>query len=139
MNQRRPKVVASFGAAVCLAIAPGCLGRAIQVASSPPGADVYMNGTPIGRTPATTGFEFYGQYDIRLRKDGFEPISASPSASMPLWEIPPFDLIASVLPITLRDKNVWEYRLEPSPDMSDTANRDAIIERARSLRGDLDH
>lgn len=133
-----PSRVALAGAALAGALlSTGCLERTIEVSTSPPGAEVYVNDAYIGRTPTTTGFEFYGQYDVRIRKDGYEPISTNRNASMPLWELPPIDLAASAVPITLPNEQRWDFEMQPSPDMNAPAERESIIERARALRSTI--
>ncbi len=133
-NYSQPRLALAGVALLSTAILTGCLERTIQVSTTPPGAEVYLNDAYIGRTPTTTGFEFYGQYDVRVCNDGFEPISTDRNASMPLWEVPPLDLAASALPFTLRSEQRWEFEMQPSPDMNVPAEREGIIERARSLR-----
>jgi PEGA domain len=133
-----PRTTATLAAGSLAAIMPwamlGCLERTIQVASSPPGAEVFINDVYVGRTPAATGFEYYGTYDVRLRKEGHEPITTHRSVSMPVWEIPPIDLAASALPLTFRARESWHFDLMPSEDLGNAANQEALIERARALR-----
>lgn len=111
----------------------GCLERKIHVTSEPPGATVFMNDVEIGRTPVTTGFSYHGVYDVRLRKEGSEPLSTHQRALEPIWEIPPFDLAAIALPITFTKQHTWHYDLAPSPP----ADPAGLIARARDLRAQV--
>jgi hypothetical protein len=48
----------------------GCVQRHITITSEPEGALVYLNNNEIGRTPITTDFTYYGNFDVQLRKEG---------------------------------------------------------------------
>ncbi|MFG0285966.1 MAG: PEGA domain-containing protein [Phycisphaerales bacterium JB039] len=127
-------------AALLLALAcacAGCLQRRIHITSQPPGATVWLNGVEIGRTPVEADFTFYGDYDVRLRKEGYEPHAASKWAVMPWYEIPPIDFVVMALPWTVRNTVRWDFELEPAPDLSapDAADaREALLQRAIELR-----
>ena len=114
----------------CLAVLPGCLERKITVVSEPPGATVWLNDVEVGRTPCTTGFMYYGEYDVRLQKEGFEPVSTHKSARTPLWEIPPIDLAATALPVTITRDVQWRFDLDPAP----TGDAEGLVARARELQ-----
>lgn len=110
----------------------GCLERKITVTSNPPGATVWINDTEVGRTPLSTGFKYYGSYDVRLRRDGYEPLSTSRDAIAPITEYPPFDLFASAAPWTIRKNVEWKFDLVPiDPGLTEPK---ALIERASAMR-----
>ena len=52
----------------------GCGDRTISITSSPSGALVWVNDREVGRTPVQIGFIYDGQYDVRIERDGYEPI-----------------------------------------------------------------
>ena len=114
----------------CVAVLPGCLERRITVTSDPPGATVFINDTDVGRTPLTTGFQFYGEYDVRVRKPGFEPISTHRTASSPLWEYPPLDIAAIAVPVSIQKNVKWNFELSPVSEESTKG----LVERAKELR-----
>ena len=60
--------VFACGLAIC---STGCLKRTISVTTEPPGALVWINDVEVGRTPLETDFTFYGIYDVRLRREGW--------------------------------------------------------------------
>jgi hypothetical protein len=66
---------------VTLASTTGCasiLGRKLHgvvVESEPPGADVYVNGMRMGRTPMTLELKADKAYNIEFRKSGYEPVT----------------------------------------------------------------
>ncbi|MCL4222054.1 MAG: PEGA domain-containing protein [Phycisphaerales bacterium] len=119
-----------------LLVLPGCLQRRIRVTSDPPGAFVWVNDTEIGRTPAETTFTFFGDYDVRLELDGYEPVHEMRRAKAPLHEYPGPDLVAAALPVKFKTLIEWHFDLSPSlehalpPDQLDAE----MVERARRLR-----
>ncbi|MEO1498872.1 MAG: PEGA domain-containing protein, partial [Planctomycetota bacterium] len=73
---------------ICAVPMAGCLERTITVTSEPPGAIVTLNDVEIGRTPVTTEFTYFGVYDVRVRKDGYEPLVTRRETTTPWWEYP---------------------------------------------------
>jgi hypothetical protein len=118
---------------------PGCLERRLTITSEPPGATATVNGVEIGRTPVSASFLYYGDYDIELQRQGSEPLRARATASAPLYEYPPIDLLASAIPATISSHIKWHYKLEP--ELSQTQPRpaleQALRERAAALRARL--
>lgn len=113
----------------------GCVTRRIVVTSEPPGASVWVNDQPIGRTPAEVGFDYFGVYDVRLRLEGYEPITTKANASAPIYEYPPFDAVAEALPGTRETLITWHYVLTPALELQGDPREQerALIERAREL------
>jgi len=128
-NPRMTRTLLPAVAITGLLALPGCVRRTITINSSPDGALVWLNDREIGRTPVTVDFVHYGTYDVVLTKDGYEPLVTTGKAKTPLWDTPPLDLGAELLPARLRSQIVWDYALTPSE--SDSA---AVIERGRALR-----
>ncbi len=110
-------------------VAAGCVRRTILITSEPPGALVWLNDREIGRTPVVVDFEYYGTYDVRLQRPGYEPLMTSGTASAPWWEIFGVDLLSELAPFPLRSWVQWQYELEPRND-----DPEALIERAQELR-----
>ena len=121
---------------VCLS---GCLERRVSITSEPPGATVTINDVEVGRTPVEAGFTYYGTYDVRVEKEGYEPLRVKPRASAPLYEMPPFDLAATAVPARIETVVPWKFTLEPSLASNkslDELNAD-VIARAKTLREQL--
>lgn len=112
----------------------GCLERRLHITSDPPGALVHLNDAEVGRTPCEVDFEFYGVYDVRLELEGFEPLMTSAEAKVPAHELPVVDLAALILPVKFKNDVRWHFALTPTD-----ADTDALLGRARDLRGQLDH
>ena len=103
-----------------------------MITSDPSGALVWLNDREIGRTPVDVEFVHYGTYDVRLIKDGFEPLLTFGEAKPPLWDNVGLDLVAELLPMELQSDIRWHYDLQPRDD-----SRDALLERARAVRAGL--
>jgi hypothetical protein len=104
------------------------------VTSEPPGALVTLNGVEVGSTPLEVGFRYYGQYDLRLRKDGYAPLAAAPWANAPWYEYPPIDFL--ILPLPIETTVRWHYALEPASVERDAPA--ALIDRAEQMRRAVD-
>ena len=121
-------------AIVALAIvaisAIGCTDRRIYVTSEPCGARVYLNDVDVGVTPLETNFTYFGTYDVRVRKDGYEPLVTQAEADAPWHEQPGLDLVAAAIPGEERTEVRWHFVLEPAD-----ADVGGLLERAAALRG----
>lgn len=117
----------------------GCLERRVAVTSEPPGALVTINDVEIGRTPVEADFTYYGDYDVRLDLDGYEPLRTRARASTPIYEYPPFDLAATAVPARIEHVTRWHFKLEKSlEDTQAPAEFErGLLDRARSLRGQM--
>lgn len=120
--------------AICLAVGAallsGCVDRRIHIASTPPGASVILNDAEVGVTPCEVNFTYFGVYDVRLHKAGYEPLVTKAEAKAPVHEWPGIDLAAAAVPTTKRTRIEWHFTL--SPEVIDDA---ALLARAAELRG----
>lgn len=112
----------------------GCSQRTLVVTSEPPGARVIVNDQDLGTTPLSADFTFYGTYDVRVEKDGFEPLRTSAPARAPLHEYPPIDL--ALLPLPIRNSVRWHFTLSPMLERQlPERELDArLLDRARAMR-----
>lgn len=110
----------------------GCVERNLRINSDPQGARVFVNDREVGVTPVKLSFLWYGDYDIILRRPGFQTLKTHHHVSAPWYEHPPIDLVAECLiPVTIKDEHVLPtYRLEPAP----TPAVDEVVQRAVQLR-----
>ncbi|MGH7244965.1 MAG: PEGA domain-containing protein [Phycisphaerales bacterium] len=131
MNKR---FVIASGLAFTLA---GCAQKVIEITTEPSGALVTLNDVPVGRTPLQTGFTYYGDYDIQVRKDGYEPLRTKATAWTPIYERPPLDLASAPFPYETVVK--WHFKLEPALEKSEpkTQFEDGLISRAKGLRDQI--
>jgi hypothetical protein len=111
----------------------GCVRRVIDITSDPPGARVWVNDREAGRTPCSVEFTHYGRYDVRLRREGFEPVAGWGDADEPVWDFVGCDLVSEVVPARLTSRVQWHFTLIPTD--KDEA---ALVRRARAMRTGLD-
>ena len=74
-------------------------------------------------------FLYYGEYDLRLEKEGHEPIMTTRWAKTPVWELPVVDLFAEVVAPDRESNVCWEFKLQPRND-----NADLLLYRAKRFR-----
>ncbi|MEE2907629.1 MAG: PEGA domain-containing protein [Planctomycetota bacterium] len=112
-----------------LIFSSGCVRRKLSISSTPPGALVWVNHREVGRTPLTVDFTHYGTYDVRIEREGMEPVMTSKKASAPIWDLPGPDLVVEVLPFQANSTIEWHFDLDPRDE-----SHDALVERARAFR-----
>lgn len=129
-------LAAAFGA-ILLSTLAGCAQKVIEITTEPSGALVTLNDVPVGRTPLQTEFTYYGDYDIQVRKDGYEPLRTKATASTPLYERAPLDLATAPIPYETVIR--WHFKLEPTLEKSEPKQQfeDGLIGRARGLRDQI--
>ena len=110
----------------------GCVQRTISITSQPEGALVYLNDEEVGRTPVDVPFTFYGTYDVRLEREGYQPLWTTAKADPPAWEYPGPDLIAEAIP-GAKSEVKWHFELEAASAPGDV-NTDELLDHARQLQ-----
>ncbi len=108
----------------------GCIERELYITSEPAGATVYVSDVEVGATPVTTPFTWHGEYEIILRKDGYETIVAARNVPAKLYELPPIDLLSAMAPWTYHDRRHFHFEMSEL-DLPDDAE---LIDSARELR-----
>ena len=122
----------SCAVALVVAACSGCISRSLLIESEPPGAQVRLNGTPVGETPVTVSFRHYGTYDVELRKDGFETLRTQEPVDAPVYARFPLCLFTELLwPGRIRDDRYLRYKLARpvAPD------RAGLLRRAAGMSG----
>jgi len=131
-GRTRARVCPFAGLLACPFLLCGCLERTVTITSNPPGALVMLNDVEVGRTPVTTGFTYYGDYDVRLRLEGYEPLVTHRETATPFYEYAPFDLLGTAWPGRIQTKLVWNFDLTPLPEPK--AGQAGLLERARQMQ-----
>lgn len=111
----------------------GCVDRRLNITSEPPGARVWLNDTEVGVTPVEVNFTYFGVYDVRVRKDGYEPLVTKAEAKAPFHEWPGVDLVFLPMPFTKKTRIDWHFELQPSDNDAVAASQ-----RAGELRAQLE-
>lgn len=107
----------------------GCVERKINIITEPPGALVALNDEEIGVSPVTVGFEWYGDYAVRISKDGYQTLYTHQKLKRPLKDVFPFDLLADMC-TTKVDEYTWTFKLEPRQQIQ----KDELIKSATSFQ-----
>jgi hypothetical protein len=84
---------------IFLLLLVGCVQRQMTVVTDPPGAVVYLNDREMGRTPFTKAFLWYGNYDVVIRKDGYQTLKTTAEITAPFWQFVPLDALTDFLPL----------------------------------------
>ena len=113
MPERRGRWVALLSSTLIFGLS-GCVDRRYTIRTDPPGALVIANGEPIGITPVSKSFTYYGSRSIRIIKEGYETKDFVQPIKAP-W----FDNLATefftenLIPYNFRDDIEFNYKLEP--------------------------
>ena len=111
---------------------PGCVRRKMLITSEPAGALVYRNDQEVGRTPLEVPFTWYGTYDIRLEKAGYQPLWTTAQAKAPWWDRPGPDLLAEAGPDRVVEIH-WHFTMDPATP-ADQVDPDVLLDHARQMR-----
>lgn len=113
----------------------GCVERRLTILTEPSEAVVWLNDEEIGTSPVTVGFNWYGDYKIRVEKEGYEIIHTHQEIKRPLEDYFPFDFFAEVLwPGTIRREIAWSFHLQPAqnpPAQGTLEQAEALRQKAR--------
>ncbi len=122
-------------AAIAFLLRPiGCVERTITIETDPPGATVWVNSEEKGQTPVTVPFVFYGTYEFRFEREGFQTLVVKEDINAPAYQIFPLDLVTDVfLPGTLHDDKLFAYGLEKQG----TTTKEDLLNRAQELREEV--
>ena len=120
-------------AALLAVCATGCVSRRLTVRTNPPGAIVEVNGRRIGTSPASMDFTYYGTYEIRMSRPGFETLVVKQPVAPPWYQVPPADLISDNLsPVQITNRHEFQYALTPLPPAAFDDHQ--LQERAQDFR-----
>jgi hypothetical protein len=112
----------------------GCIQRRFIVRSEPEGALVSIDRQPIGYTPVSVPFTYYGTREFRLEKDGFKTVQVQQRVPAPLYATFPISFITeNFWPREIRDQRVLDFQLEPKEQVAENV----LLERANQLRDDI--
>ena len=107
----------------------GCVLREFTIESEPSGAEVYLDGVRIGKTPLKRSFEHYGTHRVVLRMPkgtGYLACVGKVRLKVPWWQIFPLDFITEVLlPFKITDRQTFFFRLEKVGQIPDELKKKA--------------
>ena len=109
----------------------GCVRRRLTVRTAPAGATLYVDDQPIGETPVSTPFTYYGTRKIQLVKDNFETLTVKQTFDPPWYQYPPLDFFSENLwPWEIRDERVVDFQMIPQQIVP----TERLLENAQALR-----
>lgn len=101
---------------LAISCTPGCVRKRATLRSSPPGAMAYIDKQPIGLTPVSTSFTYYGTRSIEIVHDGYRTERFLRKFNPRWYTIPPLDFFSETLwPYELRDERIIDVQLTPEP------------------------
>ncbi|MCG3126206.1 MAG: hypothetical protein CHACPFDD_01036 [Phycisphaerae bacterium] len=117
---------------VCLLLSGGCVERTMKIQTDPSNALVIVNDEEVGLSPVKFSFLWYGDYDIIVRKAGYETLKTHHRLDPPWYQFPPIDFVVETLmPGTIRDeREVPLLTLESTRERTDQE----IVGRAEETR-----
>lgn len=119
-----------------LLLLAGCVERTLLIRSDPPGAEIWVDGRYIGKSPTNVRFVWYGDHEIEVRMERYRSIRRVEPVPAPWYQIFPLDFVTDVLlPFPIRDEREFHFHLEPDPTMKRTED---VERRADELRRALD-
>ena len=129
MLVRKLPVVGLAVFCVLFCLCTGCVERKITIITEPAGAIVSLNDEEIGASPVTVGFEWYGDYSVRITKQGYQTLNTHQDLKRPLRDRAPFDLFDDILS-KRTDEYTWRFKLEPYKQLE----KEQMIEDAKKLQ-----
>jgi len=128
---RRKTVLRPLSSVLCLLLLAGCVERTLTINTNPAGAIVLLNDEEIGATPATVSFNWYGDYNVTIRKPGYETLQTHRKLDAPWYDYFPFDfLVQDIYPGRIVDSCEWSFELKPQKEV----DRQELIRSAEQLR-----
>jgi hypothetical protein len=129
---RNIKYLFEMAVIVCgVMLLAGCVERKLTIVTEPEQAVVWLNDEEIGVTPVTINFNWYGDYNVRIEKPGYDILNTHQLLKRPAHDVFPLDFFAEVLwPGTIEDSYTWTFQLQPYQQ----ASADELIEQANDMR-----
>jgi len=103
----------------------------MTIRSNPPGAMAWVDDYPVGTTPVSVNYTYYGTRKIRLVKEGYETFTVMQPLPTPWYEFPPLDFFSeNLVPGEIHDRRDLCYQLRPQL----VAPNAQLLGRAEQLR-----
>ena len=109
----------------------GCVERKLTINTEPAGALVSLNDEEIGTSPVTVEFNWYGDYKVRISKQGYETLNTHRKLKGPLYDVFPIDFFAEILwPGRIVDEYEWSFSLVPYQP----PQRESLLNAAQEMK-----
>lgn len=131
---RKHNVAIVLTASLITLIMAGCVERQLTINTEPQDAVVILNDEEVGTSPVTVSFNWYGDYRVRITKEGCEPLNTHRELKGPWYDKFPFDFFAQILnPKRTVDRYEWTFTLTEKKQIS----KEELLENARKLKSEL--
>ena len=131
---QRGKLICLTVGLMAVLLFSGCVEHQLTINTEPAGALVVLNDEEIGTSPVTVGFEWYGDYNVRINKEGFETLKTHRMLKGPWYDKFPFDFFAQILnPKRIVDSYEWTFELKEKQ----WPTRENLIKSAQKLKEQL--
>ncbi len=134
LTPRRARLLL-LGAAV--AAGSGCVDRRFVVETNVPGAQIAVDGTPLGPSPVDSQYLFAGTYVFTASAPGYETARVPVALKAKWYQYPPFDFIVEVLyPGRIEDVRTVRITLDEARPKSEAdllGAADRVRQRGQSL------
>ena len=119
---------------VSLIVLSGCVERQLTINTSPQEALVVLNDEEIGQSPVTVSFNWYGDYNVRISKEGFETLKTHRKLEGPWYDKFPFDFFAQIVnPTRIVDSYEWTFELSEK----ELVDREELIGSAEAMKSQM--
>jgi len=116
---------------ITMLISGGCVERMLTINTEPQGALVVLNDEEIGISPVTVAFNWYGDYKVRINKDGYQTLSTHRNLKRPMKDVFPVDFFYEVLwPGRIVDEYEWSFALNEYVP----ADRQELLKAASAIK-----
>jgi hypothetical protein len=116
----------------------GCVERRYVIVTDPPGAVVERNGQLLGATPVDDHFVYYGKYQFKIVKPGYETLQVVQDIPPPWYEYLGIDFFSeNIWPFMIIDRREFHYQLPPvmQPQINDLLREaDNLRNRGKSIQ-----
>jgi len=127
-------IIIQAGILISVSILAGCVERRLTINTQPQGAVVFLNDEEIGVSPVTVSFEWYGDYNVRISKEGYQTLKTHRKPERPWYDKFPFDFFAGVVnPKRIVDTYEWTFELAPMQQPT----REELLQKAEELKQQL--
>ncbi len=127
LNKKNTNIILTVAITLAVLFLSGCVERKLTINTVPPGALVELNDEEIGTSPVTGSFKWYGDYNIRASKKGYEILQTHRLLEQTFHDKFPFDFFYGVLwPGRIVDEHEWTFQLKQYTP----PNRDELIKQS---------
>ena len=117
--------------AISALLISGCVERRLTINTDPQGALVVLNDEEIGISPVTVAFNWYGDYTVRINKDGYQTLNTHRNLKQPMKDVFPIDFFYEVLyPGRIVDEYEWSFTLNEYTPI----DRQELLKAASAVR-----